>query len=165
MVHFKEEHSEESASRYYSNESSENKDTEEEKEILEPSSINSSFKRIRMKADGGWLFSCLDTLRFNWTYGARKMRLLIVNYIWDNQNLFENHVDRNFDDYWDKMELNKTWGTYTELLAFSTMLEIDIYVYDNIQWVKLLISIKKTQTKEKCHFYIQNSLIMMCFIL
>ena len=131
MVHFKEEHSDESASRYYSNESSENKDTEEEKEILEPSSINSSFKRIRMKADGGWLFSCLDTLCFIGTYGARKMRLLIVNYIRDNQNLFENHVDRNFDDYWDKMELNKTWGTYTELLAFSTMLEIDIYVYDN----------------------------------
>ena len=40
-------------------------------------------------------------------------------------------------------------GTYTELPAFSTMLEIDIDVYDNIQWMKPLISIKKsTQTKE-----------------
>ena len=56
LVHFKEEHSEESASSNYSNESSENKETEEEKEILEPSLINSSFKRIRMKADGSWLF-------------------------------------------------------------------------------------------------------------
>ena len=53
LVHFKEEHSEESASSYYSDESSKNKETEEEKGILEPSSINSSFKRIRMKADGG----------------------------------------------------------------------------------------------------------------
>ena len=34
LVHFKEEHSEESASSYYSNEYSENKETEEE--ILEP---------------------------------------------------------------------------------------------------------------------------------
>ena len=49
MIHFNEEHSEESASNYYSNESSENKETEEEKGILEPSSINSSFKRIQMK--------------------------------------------------------------------------------------------------------------------
>ena len=31
------------------------------------------------------------------------------------------------------MELDKIWGTYTELPAFSTMLEIDIDVYDNIQ--------------------------------
>ena len=51
LIHFKEEHSEVSASIYYSNESSENKVTEEEKEILEPFSINSSFKRIRIKAD------------------------------------------------------------------------------------------------------------------
>ena len=31
------------------------------------------------------------------------------------------------------MKLDKTYGAYTELLAFSTMLEIDIDVYDNIQ--------------------------------
>ena len=47
------------------------------------------------------------------------------------------------------MELDKTWGTYTELLAFSTMLEIDIDVYDNIKWVKPLISIKKYSNKGK----------------
>ena len=64
LVHFKEQHSEESTSSYYSNESFENKETEE-KEILDPSSINSSFKRIRMKADGSWLFSCLNTYCFN----------------------------------------------------------------------------------------------------
>ena len=52
LVHFKEEHIEKSASNYYSNESYENKETEEEKDILKPSSINSSFKRIRMKPDG-----------------------------------------------------------------------------------------------------------------
>ena len=63
--------------------------------------------------------------------------------------MFENHVDGDFNDFWDKMELDKTWGTYTELLAFSTMLEIDIDVYDNIQWVKPLISIKKNSNK-KC---------------
>ena len=40
-------------------------------------------------------------------------------------------------------------GTYTELLAFSTMLEIDIDVYDNIQWVKPLKSIKKNLNKGK----------------
>ena len=32
-----------------------------------------------------------------------------------------------------KIELDKTWGTYTKLIAFSTMLEIDINVYDNTQ--------------------------------
>ena len=96
-----------------------------------------------MKADGSWLFSCLNTLCFNGTYGAREIRLLIVNYIRNNQNMFENHVNGDFNNYWDKMELDKTWGTYTELLAFSTMLEIDINIYDNIIWVKPLISIKK----------------------
>ena len=96
-----------------------------------------------MKTDGSWLFSYLDTLWFNGTYDAREMRLLIVNYIRDNQNMFENHVDGDFKDYSDKMKLDKTWGTYTKLFAFSTMLEIDIDVYDNIQWVKPLISIKK----------------------
>ena len=70
LVHFKEEHSEESATSYYSNESFENKETEEEKEIFELSSINSSFKRIRMKTDGNLLFSCLDTLCFNGIYGT-----------------------------------------------------------------------------------------------
>ena len=85
-----------------------------------------------MKANGSRLFSCLDTLCFNGTYGAREMRLLVVNYIRKNQNMFENHVDGNFNDYWDKMKLDKTWGTYTELIAFSTMLEIDIDVYYNI---------------------------------
>ena len=61
------------------------------------------------------------------------MRLLIVNYIRNNQSMFENHFDWDFNDYWDKMELDITWGTYIELLAFSTMLEIDINVYYNIQ--------------------------------
>ena len=65
-----------------------------------------------MKANGSWLFSCLDTLCFNRTYGAREMRLLIVNYIRDNKKMFENHVNGNFNDYWDKLELDKTWGTY-----------------------------------------------------
>ena len=37
--------------------------------------------------------------------------------------MFENHVDGDFNDYWDKMELDKTWGTYTKLLVFSTVLE------------------------------------------
>ena len=154
MIHFKEEHSEESASSYYSNEFSENKEKEEVKGILEPSSINSSLKKIRMKADGSWLISCLNTLCFNRTYGAREMRLLIVNYIRNNQNMFENHVDRNFNDYWDKMKLDKTWGTYTELLTFSTMLEIDIDVYDNIQWVKFMISIKKELKQRKFFIFI-----------
>ena len=58
--------------------------------------------------------------------------------------MLENHADEDFNDYWDKLELYKTWGTYTELLAFSTMLEIDIDLYDNIQWVKPLISLKRT---------------------
>ena len=61
-----------------------------------------------MKTDGSWLFSCLDTLCFNGTYDAREMKQLIVNYIWDNQNMLENHVDGEFNDYWDKMELKKT---------------------------------------------------------
>ena len=47
--------------------------------------------------------------------------------------MFENHVDGDFNDYWNKMEFDKTWGAYTELIAFSTMLEIDIDEYDNIQ--------------------------------
>ena len=58
--------------------------------------------------------------------------------------MLESHADGDFNDYWDKLELYKTWGIYTELLAFSTMLEIDIDVYDNIQWVKPLISLKRT---------------------
>ena len=93
-----------------------------------------------------------------------KWFFLIENYIRNNQNMFENHADVDFNNYWDKMELDKTWGTYTKLLAFSTMLEIDIDAYDNIQWVKSLISIKRTQTKENFHFYIQNGLITICFI-
>ena len=99
LVHFKEEHSEESASSYYSNESSENKEAEEENEILELSPINSSFKRIRAKANGSWLFSWIDTLLFNGTYGAREMRQLIAIYIRDNQNMFVNHVDGGYNDY------------------------------------------------------------------
>ena len=149
LVHFKEEHSEESASSYYSNESSENKETEEKKGICEHSSINSYFKRIWVKADKNWLFSCLDTLCFNGTYGAREMRLLIVNYIRNNQNMFKYHVDGDFNYNWNKMELDKTWGTYTELLAFSTMLEIDIDVYGSIQWVKPLISLIKELKQRK----------------
>ena len=42
--------------------------------------------------------------------------------------MFANHVDQDFNDFWDKIELDKTRGTYTELLAFSTMLDIDIYM-------------------------------------
>ena len=102
-----------------------------------------------MKEDGIWLFSCIDTLCFNRTYGAREMRQLIVNYIRDNQNMFENHADGEFNDYWDKIELDKTWRAYTKLFAFSTMFEIDIDVYDNIQWVKSLISKKKNSNKGK----------------
>ena len=112
LVHFKEEHTEKSASNYYSNESYENKETEEEKEILESFSTNSTFKRIGMKVDGSWLFLCLDILCFNGTYGAREIRQLIVNYIRDNQSIIDNHVDGDFKDYWDKMELKKLVNIY-----------------------------------------------------
>ena len=78
------------------------------------------------------------------TYGSRKMRLLIVNYIWNNQSIFENHVDIDFNDYKDKMELDKTWGTYTEYLHSLQFLKL---IYDNIQWVRPLISIKKKSNK------------------
>ena len=43
------------------------------------------------------------------------------------------------------------------------MHEIDIDVYDNIQWVKPLISIKKNSNKGFFLIYIRNGLIMMCF--
>ena len=132
LVHFKEEHSEESASSNLSNESFENTETKKKKEILESSSLNNSFNRIRIKTDENWLFSCLNTLRFNGAYGAKEMRQLIVNYIRDNQNMFVNHVDWYFNDYWYKMELDKTMGTYTKLLAFSKILDIEIDVFDNI---------------------------------
>ena len=49
--------------------------------------------------------------------------------------MFVNRVDGDINDYWDKMELDKTYGTYTKLLAFSIKLEIDLDVYNNIQWV------------------------------
>ena len=58
-----------------------------------------------MKADGSWLFSCLDTLCFNWTYCAKEIRQLIVNYIRGNQNMFENHIDEDFNNYWDKKRI------------------------------------------------------------
>ena len=61
-----------------------------------------------MKEDWSWLFSCLDTLYFYITYDDREMRQLIVNYIRENQNIFENYVDEDFNEYWDKMELDKT---------------------------------------------------------
>ena len=35
------------------------------------------------------------------------MRQLIVNYILENQNMFENYVDEDFNEYWDKMELDR----------------------------------------------------------
>ena len=79
--------------------------------------------------------------------------------------MFENHADGDFNGYWDKMELDKTWGTYTKLLSFSIMLETDINVYDNIQWAKPFISIKIYSNKEKIYFYIRNGLIMMCIML
>ena len=41
------------------------------------------------------------------------MRQLIVNYIRDNQNMCKNLIDEDFNDYWDKMKLDKTWWTYT----------------------------------------------------
>ena len=66
-----------------------------------------------MKANGSWLFSCLNTYSFKGTFGARKMRQLIVNYIRDNQSMSENHFDGDFNDYWDKMKLDNTNGTYT----------------------------------------------------
>ena len=65
--------------------------------------------------EGRWkliIFISRYTL-FKRTYGAREMRLLVVNYIRNNQNMFEYNVDGDFNDYWDKMELDKSWGTYT----------------------------------------------------
>ena len=51
-----------------------------------------------MEADGSWLFWLQDTLCFNWAYGAWEMRQLIVNYNRVNQNMFENHVDGDFNE-------------------------------------------------------------------
>ena len=64
------------------------------------------------------------------------------------------------------MELDKTWGTYTELFAFSTMLEIeiDIDVYDNIQWVKPLISIKK-ELKQRKNLTFIYKMVSLWFVL
>ena len=118
-----------------------------------------------MKADGSWLFSNLDTFCFNGTYGTREMRLLIVNYIRNNQNMLENHVDEDFNDYWDKMELDKTRETYTKLLAFLPCLKlISMYMIIFNDW-SLWYQYKRAHTNENFHFDKQNGLDMMCFIL
>ena len=56
-------------------------------------------------------------------------------------------------------------GNINIITCILYSLEIDIDVYDNIEQVKPLISIKRTQAKENFHFYIQNGLILKCFIL
>ena len=107
-----------------------------------------------MKADGSCLFSCLDTLCFNGTYGSREVRLLIVNYIRNKQNMFENHFDGYFNYYWDKMELDKTWEHIQNYLhSLSCLKLISMYMIIFNEW-NVWYRYKRTQTKEKLHFYI-----------
>ena len=82
--------------------------------------------------NGNCLFSSLDKLVFNYSFGSFQLRQFIVDHIQDNKELYADDIEGDFDEYIQNMKNNGEWGGIVELLAFSSMIDIRIELLTDI---------------------------------
>ena len=73
-----------------------------------------------------FLFACLYKLAFNDSFGLFQLRQLIVDHIKHKKDLYAEDIEDDFDDYIQKMKYNGEWSSIVKLLAFSSMIDIEI---------------------------------------
>ena len=57
---------------------------------------------------------------------------MIVDHIKDNKDLYADDIEGDFDDYIQNMKNNGEWSGIVELLAFSSMINIRIDLWTDI---------------------------------
>ena len=81
---------------------------------------------------GNCLLASLDKLAFNNSFGSFQLRQLIVDHIKDNKDLYVYDIEGDFDDYIQNMKNNGKWGGIVELLEFSSVIDIRMELWTNI---------------------------------
>ena len=91
-----------------------------------------NYKKGHVLRNGNCLFASLYKLVFNDSFGTFQHRQLIVDHIKDNKDLYADDIEGDFDDYIQNMKNNGEWGGIVELLPFSSMIDIRIDLWTDI---------------------------------
>ena len=77
-----------------------------QEEIKNPKTKYSSelqiYKKVHVPENGNCLFSSLDMIVFDESFGSYALRQLIADHINDNKDVYINHIEKDFSKYVEK---------------------------------------------------------------
>ena len=88
----------------------------------------------RVRGDGNWLFSVLCLAAF----GDDSVHLFVRVYVWDyliqHKKRFTQYMDEEMtiDQYIAKMMMEGEWVGHSEIVAFSEIYSVQVYIFDSI---------------------------------
>ena len=82
----------------------------------------------------------LDILAFGGTFGAFLFRQLIIDHIKNNNEMYKDEVEGDFEQYIIKMKKNGEWGGLIELVAFSILIGIKIELWADLKDIIILFN-------------------------
>ena len=116
-----------------SDESDESLSRENKNSKLKFSSELQGYKKVHIPGNGNCLFSSLDMIVFDGSFGSYALRQLIADHINDNKDVYIDHIEGDFSKYVEKIRKNGEWGGKVELFAFSNMIDV---------WIELWCDVK-----------------------
>ena len=119
-----------------------------------------------MNADGNCFFRAISKCLVGCESRHREIRTLIVDFMIQNQHLFDKYIDSstNYFSHLSEMKRNRTWATSAEIMATATFLQREIFVLtpmNNVyQWLlfpPVKMEIKNIKQGCNCHLAIINT--------
>ena len=110
------------------------------------------YKKVHAPGNENCLFSSLDVIVFNGSFGTYVQRRLMADHINDNKDIYIDHIERDFGKYVEKIRKNGEWGGIVELLALSNMIDV---------WIELSCDVKDSASFYKIGDFINQKVIKL----
>ena len=126
--------------------------------------LGSPTELYHIQGDGNCLFRSLSYALTGRQIYHNIIRHKIINHMKDIESLLRPHINGSLEDYLSctNMTNKTTWGTDIEILAVSSMLQTDIFVYTQVgtvyKWNRFSTSmLDGSLPRNKCAIYINHT--------
>jgi len=113
---------------------------------------------LLIEKDGNCFFRCIAAGIFDDPEKHELVRTSVTNHMLDNESTYKNYIDGNYDVHISCMKQSdgnsRSWATEAEILAASTLYDVDIYVkqYSNgcFSWLRFPVERESPNRKFIC---------------
>ena len=79
---------------------------------------------MHVPENGNFLFSSLDMIVFDGSFGSYALRQLIADHINNNKDVYIDHIEGDFSKYAEKIRKNGECGGIVELFEFLNIIDV-----------------------------------------